>query len=313
MTPHPVFSAAPAMVASWSVAPSTASTSEHRDVGLLDRAARDEDADGLHGAGTRHPTGTADPCRVEDPERPLVPLQDRVHGVARRPGHVADDRPLFFQQPVHQRRLADVRAPDDRHLGLRLRGRRRRLVLQFGEPRDDLVEQVADALAVLRRNLDDRLEPEGVELDRPTASVPIVRLVDRDQHRPAHRAERAGDLLVPGHQPFAPIYNEDNEIRRQMARRPCSTTSSCSGSRLAPNMPPVSTTENLAPCHSAGCAMVSRVVPATRRHDGAPRVGNAVEQGRLSHVGTADQHNRRGGAGAFHRHLKVQLGASLTA
>ena len=89
-----------------------------------------------------------------------------------------------------------------------------------------------------------------------------------------------------------------------MAFRPCSTTSSCSGSVLAPNIPPVSTRENGTPCHSAGWAIESRVVPAIGVDDGAPRVGDAVEQGGLADVGPADQHDRGERSGTFQGHVR---------
>ena len=36
-----------------------------------------------------------------------------------------------------------------------------------------------------------------------------------------------------------------------------------------------------------------------RRHDCAARARDAIEQGRLAHIGTADQHDRREGLGTF--------------
>ena len=100
-----------------------------------------------------------------------------------------------------------------------------------GRSADDLVEQVANTVAVFGGDLDDRLEAELIELDRAAARPLVVGLVDRHQHRHVHRAEPLGDLLVAGHQPVASIYNEDNDLRRferPLARR-C-TTSSWSGS-----------------------------------------------------------------------------------
>ena len=44
---------------------------------------------------------------------------------------------------------------------------------------------------------------------------------------------------------------------------PCSTTSSCSGSVVAPNNPPVSASVNVRWFHSVGAIRASRVVPAT--------------------------------------------------
>jgi hypothetical protein len=91
---------------------------QHRDVRLVDRPLRQHDADRLDLAAARHAPRPADAGRVDDAERPPVPLQDGVHGVPRRARHLADDRALLLQQPVEQRRLADVRPADDGDGGL---------------------------------------------------------------------------------------------------------------------------------------------------------------------------------------------------
>ena len=83
-----------------------------------------------------------------------------------------------------------------------------------GQPRDDLVEQVADAFAVLGRDLDDRLEPELVELDARAAGPLVVGLVDGDQDRHGRRPQRGGNLLVARDEPFAAIHDEHNDVRR---------------------------------------------------------------------------------------------------
>ena len=65
----------------------------------------------------------------------------------------------------------------------------------------------------------------------------------------------------PGTSPSRPSTTRTRRSAAEMARRPRSRTSAWSGSWLAPNMPPVSTSSNRAPCHSAGWAITSRVVP----------------------------------------------------
>ena len=67
-----------------------------------------------------------------------------------------------------------------------------------GKPRDDLVQQVADALAVLGGDLDDRLEAELVELDGRVRAPAVVGLVDRHQDRRLRR------LAAPRRSPRRP-------------------------------------------------------------------------------------------------------------
>ena len=106
---------------------------------------------------------------------------------------------------------------------------------------DDRVEQVADAVAVLGADLDDVIEAEPVELERAGAGAAIVGLVDGENDRHVRLARGLGDFLVAGHKTFAAVDDEHDQIGRTAARgRPRSTTSSCSGSSLAPNKPPVS-------------------------------------------------------------------------
>ena len=94
---------------------------EHDDVGALDRALRQQHADRFD-LRLRHLAGLANAGGIDDAERPPMPLQQRIHRIARRPRHLGDDHAIFAQQPIHQRRLAGVRTADDRDRGfLRLR------------------------------------------------------------------------------------------------------------------------------------------------------------------------------------------------
>ena len=127
---------------------------------------------------------------------------------------------------------------------------------------DDFVEQVRHAVAVLRGNFDNRIEAQLKELHRRRLRPLVVGLVDRDQHGLVGLAQLLGDTLVARHQPFAPIDDENSRSAPAMARCPCRITSSCSGSSLAPNMPPVSNSSKVVPRQTAGRASESRVVPA---------------------------------------------------
>src|SRR5260221_4359389 len=77
--------------------------------------------------------------------------------------------------------------------------------------------------------------------------------------------DRRADAISssPGTSPSRPSTTKTTRSAVAMAFRPCSTTSAWRGSVWAPNIPPVSTREKWLPCHSAGWALVSRVVPAS--------------------------------------------------
>ena len=80
--------------------------------------------------------------------------------------------------------------------GSRPRRRSRPRTAAPGEPLDDLVEQVAGAVAVHRRERDRVAEAEPVELERVRLLRGVVDLVRDDDHRLVRAAEDLGDLLV---------------------------------------------------------------------------------------------------------------------
>ncbi len=154
-------------------------------------------------------------------------------------------------------------ASADARTGRRARGSlRRRRTCRRRQPRDDLVEQVADALAVLGRDLDHGLEAKLVELHRAVARPPVVHLVDRQDDRHPERRSSLRDLVVAGRRPFAAVHDEDDQVgaldaRAARRRRPARAADP----RWRRTCPPVSISSNPTPCHTTGCAMTSRVVP----------------------------------------------------
>ncbi len=52
-------------------------------------------------------------------KQPAMPREHRVNGIASRPRHLAHDHPLLTKQPIDQRGLACIWAPDDRDRDLR--------------------------------------------------------------------------------------------------------------------------------------------------------------------------------------------------
>ena len=94
-----------------------------------------------------------------------------------------------------------------------------------------------------------------------------------------------------------------------IARCPWRTTSSCSGSSLAPNRPPVSNSSKaVAPPDDRPRERVARRA-GDRRDDRAARAGHSVEQRRFADVRAADEHDRR----AFRGIVNVHLASALTA
>ena len=111
-----------------------------------------------------------------------MPREHRVNGIASRPRHLAHDHPLLTKQPIDQRGLACIRAPDDRDRDLRaasvptMRPDRRQLA-------HDRVEQVADAVTMFGCDLENRIESELIHLQCAAARALVVELVDREQRR----------------------------------------------------------------------------------------------------------------------------------
>ncbi len=274
---------------------------EHGDVRPRHRALGQDDAHRLDLPADRHAAGPPHARRVDDPKRALVPLQHHVDRVARRARHLAHHHALFAQQAVDERRLPDVRPADDGDRRLVLRGLGGRAV--GGQPRDDLVEQLGHAVAVLGRDLDDGVESQPEELDRAAARLLVVRLVDGEDDRFAHRAQHARAISSsPGTSPSFASTTKTTRSALCSALRPCSTTSSCSGSVVAPNSPPVSTSVNdrSAPVGRGRQRIARRA--GHGRDDRPPLAGDAVEEGGLADVRPADEHDRWPRAGAWSPH-----------
>ena len=89
----------------------------------------------LHGALAAHARG------VDDVVLRAVDGEERVDRVARRAGNVGYHRAFAADQPIHQRRLADVRAADNRQLEDMFLSRPSRPLSAGGEPFADSLQQ----------------------------------------------------------------------------------------------------------------------------------------------------------------------------
>ena len=144
---------------------------------------------------------------VDEADRAVVGLDHRVDGVAGGAGQVVHDGALLADEPVEQRRLADVGAADD--------GDREHLVGQrppasaarsssasLGrEVLDDRVEQVAGRPAVQRAHRVRVAEAERQELPRRALVAGVVDLVGHEQRRAVSRrrtaAARSSSSVTP--------------------------------------------------------------------------------------------------------------------
>ena len=175
------------------------------------------DAHCLDPAALSHPTGATNPGRVDDTELSPVPPDDVVDRVPCRARCRADQHAILTQEPVHQRRLADVWATHDGDTGFRralrlLRHRRRRR--RRRQPCHHLVEQVSDALTMLGGDLDDRLEAEPAKLRDPLVGPMVVHLVDRQHDRDTSDAELSSHLVVGRNRTLAPVHHEHHQVDR---------------------------------------------------------------------------------------------------
>ncbi len=135
--------------------------------------------------------------RVDEPDRSVFGLDDGVDRVARRARHVVHDCTLVADQAVEERRLADVRATDDRDAGdvgpVLVNSSRGST---SGKSFDELVEQIAGAEAVQRRHREGLAQAERHE--RPDVAAPrfAVDLVRDQQHRALRSPQPLGDARV---------------------------------------------------------------------------------------------------------------------
>ena len=122
-----------------------------------------------------------------------VALDNRVDGIARGTGDIAHDGAVIADHLIEERGLAGVRSADDgdaQRIGLVV------LVARvLGQQGDDLVEQVAGAVAVQGGDGDGVTHAQGVELPKAVVLTGgIVELVDEQESRcSAHASDgRAG-------------------------------------------------------------------------------------------------------------------------
>ncbi len=148
-----------------------------------------------------------DPCRIDEAVPLAAPHEQAVDGVAGRAGDRRNDRPFLPEQLVQERALAHVGpAHEGEAQGLWLFGH-----LHARQTLEGLVEQVSHPQAVLGRDGDHAVEPEGSEVGEG-AFPTHLELVHRQHDRLAAAAQLLRDGRVVGQQARAPVDHEQDAV-----------------------------------------------------------------------------------------------------
>ena len=223
------------------VMPSRASTTNTITLGLVDGAQR------LRAHRLEDPLGRrVEAAGVDDAEARAVPLALAVAAIARHAGHVLDERGPPADQPVEQRRLADVGAADERARAAACGRRRSTAGLDF-----DRALRLHGAYPSRASSLG-RRGPVGDDLDH-----------EPQVHRPA---EQLADLLARASMPTSRIIARPCRRRCRAgcrARRgsSASITTSPSLGPLLPGLDHDGGRRTAAPASASGTAARARARP----------------------------------------------------
>ena len=263
---------------------------ERRHVGARDLALGHHHRELLRGLGDLAAPANAGGVDQQQATAPLA-QERRVERVARGAGHRGDQRALHAEQPVHQRRLADVRAADDRERGqvARYAGGRAR------QKRDQGLEQLVHTERVLGRNEHLRTGAQRVELREGVLGGVRVAFVHRHHGRAPVATKPRPDLFVGGRRPLLPV--DDQHQRVALLDREQHLL--VDAERIVAGRDQTPGVDELdrgvvGDVTEAGDAVSSDSRPVV--NDGASRADQAIEQGRLADVRPADdRHHRRQG------------------
>ena len=161
-----------------------------------------------------------------------------------------------------------------------------------------LVEQVAGAAAVQRADRDGLAEAEapGSPRRRPPGwrRRPCWPRRSTGMSRPPQQRRRPGVVLVVT--PTVDVDDEEHGVGVVDGPLALAADLRRRGRSSVASQPPVSTTMNGRPLHSASTALRSRVTPGCSSTMASRRPDDAVEQGRLADVGPADDGDDRAGS-----------------
>ena len=134
-----------------------------------------------------------------------------VHRVARRARHVADNEPLFTENTVDKRGLANVGLADNGDLDAVLL---LVLVVLIGKFTQAGVKQIAGAVAVNRRYGDRVAKSQGVKLIHSgVGGAGGVRLVDGKHNRLLRALKHTGDLVIRRRNAGAQVRDQHDDRR----------------------------------------------------------------------------------------------------
>ena len=137
-----------------------------------------------------------------------LPLQDRIDGIARRSRGSGHQSPILPQQPVEERRFADVGSADDGQT----RSNSLLLGLRNRQELTDLLSQLADSLVVLCGEQHLGLDTEIEELVERLLGGPRVPLVDHQNSGLAIAPKLLPDSVISCHQTILAIDDKEHEI-----------------------------------------------------------------------------------------------------
>ncbi len=156
----------------------------------------------------------SNPGGVDEHVAHAVLFEHGVDGIAGGPRHLADQKALVTQEPVDQRRLADVGAADDRDrdpLAARF-GFFFLLDHRLGQVGIQSVPELVKPGAVLGRDHDRGAETQPVELVRLELDRLAVALVDHGHDGDAEASQVFADLLVFRDGPGFAVEQKDHHI-----------------------------------------------------------------------------------------------------
>ena len=184
---------------------------EQRDVGAVDGAHRANEAVVLHVLVDL--AFAAQARRVNDAVLLAVVDDHRVDGVARGARHVRDDGAVVVGEAIGERGLARVRAADDGDVDdVLVVFFILEAAIDFAQVIDNLVEQIARAMAVRGGDGERVAQAQLVEFPQLIELVGGVELVDREQHRLGGLAQDARDFLVVGVDAGLAVHDEDDHV-----------------------------------------------------------------------------------------------------
>ena len=156
-----------------------------------------DDTEFFHGLADPRPA--ADPGSINDLIPLPVALEWRDHAVAGCARQIAGQHPFFAQQPVDQRRFADIRPPDHRQLDHVLRSIRLTIVIGFIRPwqrRQHRLHQRFNAFIVNGGDDMQMGQTERVKVGAEQVRIAVFALVDDQMQRFPGAAQLTGDFLI---------------------------------------------------------------------------------------------------------------------